>query len=70
MLALTRGVRQRILIGNHITVEVIKIRGNKVRLAIEAPPGVHIDREEVRQAKLTGRKPTGALPNEITAREE
>ena len=46
MLILTRKVDQSIVIGDHIKVTVIEIRGRQVRLGIEAPPGLLILREE------------------------
>jgi carbon storage regulator len=46
MLILTRKVDQAIVIGDHIKVTVIEIRGRQIRLGIEAPPGLLISREE------------------------
>lgn len=51
MLVLTRKESQRIYIGNDIVVTVAEIRGNKVRLAIEAPRHMSVDREEVAHMK-------------------
>lgn len=51
MLVLTRLLNEKILIGENVTVQVMDIRGDKVRLGIEAPKDVPIDREEVRQEK-------------------
>ncbi len=50
MLVLTREPNQTICIGDDITVTVLQVRGGKVRLGIEAPPEVAVDRYEVRQA--------------------
>ena len=47
MLVLTRKVGESIVIGGGIRVTVTAIDGNKVRLGIEAPPEVRVDREEV-----------------------
>ena len=47
MLVLTRKVGESILIGGSIRVTVTAIDGNKIRLGIEAPPEVRVDREEV-----------------------
>jgi carbon storage regulator CsrA len=46
MLILTRKVDEVIIIGDHIKVKVIQIRGKQVRLGIEAPPELLISREE------------------------
>ncbi len=45
--ALSRKVGESVLIGGGIKVIVTAIDGNKVRIGIEAPPEVRIDREEV-----------------------
>lgn len=50
MLVLSRHRDERILIGDNIIVTVIDIRGDKVRLGIEAPESVPVHREEVYQA--------------------
>jgi carbon storage regulator len=55
-LVLCRRECQRILIGNHITIEVIKARGGEVRLAITAPREIPVDREEVRIKRERGEK--------------
>lgn len=51
MLILSRKEGQRLCIGRDVKVMVVAIRGDKVRLGIEASKAVSIDREEVRQAK-------------------
>ncbi len=47
MLVLTRGKNQRIVVGDDVIITVVDIRGNKVRLGIDAPQQVPIHREEV-----------------------
>jgi carbon storage regulator len=47
MLVLTREKNQRIFIGENIVITVISIHGSKVRLAVEADPGIAVHREEV-----------------------
>lgn len=47
MLVLTRKERDAILIGEGIVVTVAEINGGRVKLAIEAPRHVRIDRQEV-----------------------
>ena len=51
MLVLTRKLNETIIIDGGIKLTVVKIDGNKVRLAIDAPPDVQILREELYQAK-------------------
>lgn len=52
MLVLSRKEKERVHIGGGIVLEVIEVRGDKVRLGFTAPSGVPIDREEVFQRKL------------------
>jgi carbon storage regulator len=47
MLVLSRKESERILIGDNIWVTIVEIRGDKVRLGIEAPANVVVDREEI-----------------------
>ena len=47
MLVLTRKVEESITIGNHITVSVLEVRGNQVKLGISAPKDVPVNRTEV-----------------------
>lgn len=50
MLVLSRKQDEKIMIGDSITLMVISIQGDKVRLGIEAPKEVSIHREEVYRA--------------------
>jgi len=50
MLVLSRKQDEKIMIGDSITLMVISIQGDKVRLGIEAPRHVTVHREEVYQA--------------------
>lgn len=48
MLVLTRGLKQKIEIGNEmVTVTVLEVKGGRVRLGIEAPNSVSIRRLEL-----------------------
>ncbi|MFT4729915.1 MAG: carbon storage regulator [Granulosicoccus sp.] len=65
MLILTRRVDERIFIGDDITLCVLDIEGNRVRLGLEAPKEVAILREEVhvRYAKDASNDPHHAKPD-------
>lgn len=47
MLVLSRKPSQRILIGNDVTVTIVRIDRNQVRIGIQAPSGVAILRDEL-----------------------
>ena len=47
MLVLSRKMSERILIGSEISITIVKIEGNQVRLGIEAPSDVTILRSEL-----------------------
>jgi carbon storage regulator len=47
MLVLSRKVGERIQLGDHITVTLVKISGNMVRLGIDAPPNMPVVRQEL-----------------------
>lgn len=55
MLVLSRKKDEKIIIGDKITLMVIEIRGDKVRLGIEAPKDVTVHREEVYEAIIKER---------------
>lgn len=47
MLVLTRKKSEKVILNNNITVTVVEIRGDKVRLGFEAPKEMPVHREEV-----------------------
>ena len=47
MLVLTRKVHQSIMIGDDIEVVVLEVRGEQVRLGINAPKSVTVHRQEI-----------------------
>lgn len=55
MLVLCRHIGEKIMIGHHIVVTVTEIAGDKVRLGIEAPRSIAVNRQEVAQRIATGR---------------
>ena len=57
MLVLSRQRDERIMIGDNVVVTIVDIRGDKVRLGIEAPNEVPVHRQEVYEAiKRDGRR--------------
>ncbi len=47
MLILTRRVGETVMIGNDVTVTVLGVKGNQVRIGINAPKNVSVHREEI-----------------------
>jgi carbon storage regulator len=47
MLVLSRKKDEEIMIGDHIIVTIVEVRGDKVRLGIDAPKGLPVHRKEV-----------------------
>jgi carbon storage regulator len=56
MLVLSRKKDESIIINDHIRVTVVEIRGDKVRLGIDAPKEVSVHRREVYEAIQNQRK--------------
>ena len=52
MLVLSRKTGQEIVIGDNIRITVVAVRGEQVRLGIEAPRDVAVDRQEVHDRRL------------------
>jgi len=50
MLVLSRKVGERILVGDQVTITVVRITGGGVRIGIEAPPDLAVIREELKDA--------------------
>ncbi len=47
MLILTRRVGETLMIGDHVTVTVLGVKGNQVRIGVNAPKDVAVHREEI-----------------------
>ena len=62
MLVLSRKKNESIIIQDNITVTVIEIRGDKVRLGIEAPKDVTVHRREVYEAIHGQTPPDTSIP--------
>jgi len=47
MLILTRRVNETLMIGSEVTVTVLGVKGNQVRLGVNAPRDIAVHREEI-----------------------
>ncbi len=55
MLILTRRVGETLMIGDSVTVTVLGVKGNQVRIGINAPKHVAVHREEIAERIKNGR---------------
>ncbi len=62
MLVLTRKSGERLVIGDNITLTVIEVRGDSVRLAFDAPKEVKIYRGEIYEAIVSENKEAAVQP--------
>ena len=56
MLVLSRKLGEKIVIAGNIVVTVVELGGGKVRLGIDAPREIPVDRWELHEAKAKGPK--------------
>ena len=69
MLILTRRVGESVVIGEDVTVTVLGVKGNQVRIGINAPKTVAVHREEIFERIKNGsvRGPEGANLDETSS---
>ncbi len=60
MLILTRRVGETLMIGDDVTVTVLGVKGNQVRIGVNAPKDVTVHREEIYQ-RIQREKELGGL---------
>ena len=64
MLVLSRHRDESIIIGDNIVVTIVDIRGDKVRLGIDAPKDIPVHRQEVYKAIQQEKMAAGELPTD------
>nr|WP_283027422.1 carbon storage regulator CsrA [Providencia rettgeri] len=60
MLILTRRINEEVMIGDDIKIRILGVKGNQVRIGIEAPEDVSVHREEIYQRILAEKSNTTA----------
>ena len=65
MLVLTRKVEESITIGNHITVSVLEVKGNQVKLGIRAPKHIPVNRTEIFQSIINENIRAAEIPMDL-----
>ena len=55
MLILTRRIGEKLVIGDNVKVTVLGVKGNQIRIGIEAPHDVQVHREEIYERILKER---------------
>ena len=65
MLILTRRIGEKIVIDDDVTITILGVKGNQVRVGIEAPREVQVHREEIYQRILKERSNGAGRSSEL-----
>ncbi len=63
MLLLTRKLGENIRIGDDVKITIVEVKGNHVKLGIEAPPSIKVHREEIYERIQQERQRANAAGN-------
>jgi carbon storage regulator len=66
MLILTRRVGETVMIGNDVTVTVLGVKGNQVRVGVNAPKEVAVHREEIYERIKREEQAAGGATQPVT----
>ena len=67
MLILTRRVGESVMIGEDVTITVLRVKGTQVRLGVTAPRTVSVQREEISERSRPEEPGTGTSPMEVAS---
>jgi carbon storage regulator len=67
MLILTRRVGETVMIGDEVTITVLGVKGNQVRVGINAPKHVAVHREEIYERIKREQHPAEEIPEKSKA---
>jgi carbon storage regulator len=70
MLVLSRKKGEGLRIGNNITITIVEVRGDKVRIGIDAPRDVAVHRNEVAEAIAKALLADGEVTRNVSAHSE
>jgi len=65
MLMMTRRAGQKIIVGDDVTIEVVEVAGNTVRIGVNAPRTVPVYREEIWTAVRAENEAAAAAPTDL-----
>jgi carbon storage regulator len=65
MLILTRRVGETVMIGNDVTVTVLGVKGNQVRIGVNAPKDIAVHREEIYERIKREEDQDGTAPGPV-----
>jgi carbon storage regulator len=67
MLVLSRRVGESIVVGDDVTVTVLEVRGDVVRIGIDAPRSIAVHREELLRELETANKESASPSDDVIA---